>query len=192
MAIQPASTALVDGILSQRRSDGLLFDDLDRRGKGAGAQHDGEIVRFLDAEIAGDFGAAAGNLLDDARRGINRAVEHDGKEFIDIGGGNRGEPPCAFGVHFEIDLGPSGPHPALVDGAARVLDGIAAHFRRSLHIIENPVHGAFGPHRIVAPQEFIAAQPGPVERFADIGALHDRVHLRDILHPDGDLVADGR
>ena len=45
---------LADRVLAQRRSDGSLLDDLDRRRQRAGAQNDRQIPRFFDIEAAGN------------------------------------------------------------------------------------------------------------------------------------------
>ena len=58
--------------------------DGERGRQRAGAQQDGEIVRRLDGEIAGDLAAPAEDRLADVRRGDHLVVEHDGERLADI------------------------------------------------------------------------------------------------------------
>ena len=50
--------ALLDRILAEARADDALLDDRQRRRQCAGAQQDGEIVRRLDREAAGNLARA--------------------------------------------------------------------------------------------------------------------------------------
>ena len=74
----------LDRVFAHRRPDRAFFDDVDGRGQGAGAQDDGQVLRFVDAEVAGDRGAATADALADDRRRIDGVVENDRHPLADI------------------------------------------------------------------------------------------------------------
>ena len=92
----------IDRILAEARTHGALLDDGQFRRQRAGAQQNGEIIRLLDGEIAGNLAGAAGDRAEDARRRNHLVVEHDGEGLADILAGHLAELLAAANVEAEI------------------------------------------------------------------------------------------
>jgi hypothetical protein len=71
---------------------------------GAGPQHDGEVLRVLGRELAGDDGVSSGDALVDPWGRAHRPVEDDGEPSADILLGDLSEDPSARGGEGDGDL----------------------------------------------------------------------------------------
>src|SRR5437762_11357357 len=67
----------MDGVLSERRSDGTLFGNLHGCRPSASAQDNRQITRLLDSEAAGDGSPPAADPFLNHRRRVDSIVEHD-------------------------------------------------------------------------------------------------------------------
>eukprot|EP01022_Parablepharisma_sp_SALTPOND_P017185 TRINITY_DN2694_c0_g2_i1.p1 TRINITY_DN2694_c0_g2~~TRINITY_DN2694_c0_g2_i1.p1 ORF type:complete len:1604 (-),score=291.28 TRINITY_DN2694_c0_g2_i1:31015-35826(-) len=96
--------ALIDGLLTEGRTNRPLLQDVHRCGQCAGAQHDGQVVSFFSSKGAGDGGAAAGDTLLDDRRGVDLAVQHDGHAFLCVFASETLEQTGAAAIKGEHDV----------------------------------------------------------------------------------------
>ena len=95
--------ALLDRVLAEARADGAFLDDGQRRRQRAGAQQNGEVVRALDGEVAGNLARAAEDRLADHRGRDHLVVEHDGERLADVFLRHGGEAARAVVVETEGD-----------------------------------------------------------------------------------------
>ena len=124
---QPGKGGIASGlhrIGAKLRAHRTLFQNFQRRGQGACAQQNRQIVGALRVEIAGDFAGAAKDRLPDHRRGNHLVVEHDGKAAPDIGLGHIAELPRADGIEAEGHHRLAG---LLVEGCRRIGQPVAGH-----------------------------------------------------------------
>ena len=96
--------ALADRVSAERRAHRSFLEDHHRRRQRARAQDDGEVARFLDGELAGDDGAAAGNTLVDPGGRIHVAIEDDGQMLANVLLSDLAENPGAHRVELDGDL----------------------------------------------------------------------------------------
>ena len=94
--------AVVDGLLTQRRADYHVGDDVDLCFHLTGLEDVGKVLAFLDGKVAGDFGAAAVDGAVDVGRGVYHAVEDDGNGTAYVGAGDAGPVACALRVHHHV------------------------------------------------------------------------------------------
>ena len=88
-----------DGSGTEGRAHDLLLDDGGRSRELTGLEDVRKVLSLLHVEVAGDLGAAAGDLVQDVRVGIHEAVEDDGDLLADVVLGEVGPGGSAFGVH---------------------------------------------------------------------------------------------
>ena len=100
-ACMPAS----DRVLTKCRPYDIILDNLYRRGKGPGLEHDGKVFRLIVRESTGDRCFSAGNSLPDGRRGIDSIIENNSQSFPYICRGNLIKNLRAFTVEFNCHIG---------------------------------------------------------------------------------------
>src|SRR5450759_3536260 len=94
----------VQGVSTECSSDVLLGKQLELNGQGAGLQHDGEVLRLLVGEVAGDLTSATRYSFLDIGSRLHLVVEHDGELLACILLGYGGELLGAGAIQREIDL----------------------------------------------------------------------------------------
>ena len=88
-----------DGGGTQGRTHNLLLNDGGRGGELTGFEHVGKVFGFLNVEVTGNFGAAAGDFGVHGRIGIYQAVQDDSYLLADVVLGEAGPHGGTFGIH---------------------------------------------------------------------------------------------
>jgi hypothetical protein len=118
----------LDVFRAQRRADGALFDDFHRRGQRAGAQQQGDVLRFGQAHAAGDDGFAVGDGFVDGGGGNDFGLalfhQHHRHAFADVVAGEVGEDFRADVVEADVYPGQS----FVVLAGLGVVDVVAGEF----------------------------------------------------------------
>ena len=133
--------------------DRPLFQDLHRRGQGAGAQQEREVVGLLDGEIAGNLPVTADDGLANYGRADDLGIQHDGEGLADVLGRYIAKLPRTGGIEAEAD----GPLPGLVARGRRIDQRIAAHHDPLADHVED---------LLAVGVELVAGQPQRAQRHA--------------------------
>ncbi len=107
---------LGDGLLTERGTDNGFLDDDGGGGEFARLEDVGKVLGLFEGEVAGDGGAAAGNLAVDHGGRIDKVVEDNGHAVADILAGDALPLAGAVAIHSHGNL--------VAAGIAEILTGI--------------------------------------------------------------------
>ena len=167
-ADDPGPQALLHRVLAQAGPDGAHVDDLQGHGQGAVAHLDGQALRLLLGEVAGDLAAAPDGRVD-AGSGEHLPIQDDGQLVADVRLGVLVELVRAVAGQLEVDL----PLAVLVLGGHRVAQDVTGHGR-----LEDPVRVRDGA---LFHEPLFHGLLGLGHRVGPVGGVDDHARLEDSI-----------
>jgi hypothetical protein len=144
----------------------------------AGAQHNRQVARGVDVEVAaGDRGIARGDAVADERRRLDDAVEDDRELAADVGPGDAREVRAALGRHLHAHAPAAGVRLVQAHGRLGARHRAAGELRLLLEHVERAAGHARSRLVLVAPQQLGVGG----DQRVDAGRREQPLHGRRVL-----------